>query len=376
MTTVATLPAFPVPARETQVVFTLTGAGANFVRVWVTVAPDGSALAGQLAKSTQNRVVVYQADGGVNQPWRFTPDKGGPYTLIAQEYTKGSGYGGGYQGDPNGAVSETKVGAEVTLSLFIGQRVTQAIGVSPDSATLVMWVWNDTIRRTLLAIHGEDSPAISALTPSPRAKAAMGSVAVVTALAALVDVATATALGSLSSMITGIFLAINGHNPTTAGSVHNAADTDNIVKDSNASTPSPAELPQFVNDALLRMRQHRLNDNGGSVTSPGGTDSAAYHRRSGANRADFVNMPLYKSVGDLDEAYAALADIWRAHEGHRVNLTVHGAADTTNTLTALPPILEVHRQFLAVLAAPSPPTPPAQSVGVMRLISQAGFKES
>jgi hypothetical protein len=85
-------------------------------------------------------------------------------------------------------------------------------------------------------------------------------------------------------------------------------------------------------------------------------------------------MPLYQSVGSQEEAYAALADIWRAHEGHRVNLTVHGTADAATSMSALPKILVVHREFLEVLASLSPAAPPAQSSGGQLLISVGGFQ--
>src|SRR6185369_12938032 len=162
MTSVATTPTYPIPGRETRVIFTIS---ANFVRVWCTVAPEGSELANKLKLTTQNRVLVYQGDGGQHNPWRFNADKGGKYTLVTQEYTRGTAYGGGYQGDPNGVESETKSGSETTLSLFIGQRMTSTIGIAPDSATLVLWVWDGNIRPTTLATQGENSPAIVADTP-------------------------------------------------------------------------------------------------------------------------------------------------------------------------------------------------------------------
>jgi hypothetical protein len=86
-------------------------------------------------------------------------------------------------------------------------------------------------------------------------------------------------------------------------------------------------------------------------------------------------MPLYQSVGSLEDANGAIADIWRAHEGHRVNAVVHGTSDTANAIPALPLIFRVHIQFLTVLAALTPTAPPAQSSLVMALISRAGFKE-
>lgn len=375
MPTIASLPVYPIPNREARVVFTLAGVGANFVRVWVTVAPEGSKLAAELKESTQNRFVVYAGDGGENQPWKFTADKGGKYTLVAQEYTKGSGFGGGYEGDPLGAPSETKVGGETTLTLEIGQKFTQRIGVGVDIATLVVWCWADTIRKTTVALHGEDSPRVENDAPTPPAKTAMETSGVVTALAALADTTCTVALGTLSTIVAQMVTEINDH-IALAATTHNAADTHNAIPVELAASPTPLTLVEFVNDALLKMRRHRLNDHGGDtvVGTPPGTGSASYHSVGGSKRGDFANMPLFQTAGSQEEAYGALADIWRAHEGHRASTVVHGTADSTNTLTALPKMLEVHRQFLAVLASLTPAAPPAQSSGAQLLISVGGFQ--
>jgi len=377
MTTVATLPTYAMPNAEAQVIFTRTESGSNYCRVWVTAAPDGSELDGKLEKSTQSRFLVYQGDGGATQPWRFTADKGGVYTFKAQEYMRGSGYGGGYQGDPAGAPSETKVGAEATLALAIGKKATQKVGVSPDTATLVVWVWDTTIRATLLGVHGEASPRLEAQSPTARTLSAMATPAVLTAVAALADTTQATALGSLALIVSEMGTDINAHNALGA-TAHNAADADNAIPVELRSSPSPQTLAEFVNDALLKMRRHRLNDHGGKPAIPEnpGTGSAAYHQIGGVRQADLLNMPLYQGVASLDEAYGALADIWRAHEGHRVSTAVHGTADTTTGLAALPKVLEVHRQYLTVLASLSPAVPPAQAALVQALVSTAGFEEA
>lgn len=381
MTTHLTSPTYPVPDREATVIFNLTESTANYVRVWVTVAPEGSDLAEKLKQAAQNRVQIYEGDAGINHPFRFLAGKGGKYTLIAQEYKRGSASGGGYQFSPDTAVSETKLGTEATLSLFIGQRLSHKIGVGADTATLVLWTWDDHIRKTTLAVQGEDTPTIVATSPTPKAKAAIESTAVRTALADLVpdpEIAVATAVGDLGAVVIDLHSRLNGHN--SLGSSHFAADNDNLLKTSFASAQSPAELPSFVNNALQLMRRHRTNDHGGKPTAdppePPGVESATYHKISGSFKADFVNMPLYQGVGSLEEAYGALADIWRAHQAHRVNLLVHTAVDSTNAMTALPKLLEVHRQFLTVLAATSPPAPPAQSDGAMTLIARAGFSET
>jgi hypothetical protein len=377
MPTLSTLPTYPIADREARVSFMLTESGSNYARVWVTKAPAGSKLAGEILESSRSRFVVYQGDGGENQPWRFTPDKGGRYSFVAQEYTKGSAFGGGYEGDPLGAPTETKVGGETTLTLNVGEKLTQPIGVSPDNATLVFWVWADTIRKTTLQQHDEASPRIDADSPTPRTKAAIESTDVQGALAALADVAATTAMGNIATIASEMVTDLNAHN-ALGSTVHNAADTANVIPKELGSAPTPRTLPDFVNEALFKMRRHRLNDHGGDAGSgtPPGVGSAAYHQLAGNGKADLVNMPLYASVGNLAEAYAALADIWRAHEGHRVNTAVHGSADAANTLAVLPPLLQVHLHYLMALASLSPTAPDTWQSGVTALVSGAGFELS
>lgn len=376
-TTLATSPTYVVPSRQAALTFTLGETGSNYARIWCTAAPVGSALRASLDKSTQNRIELFVTDGGAAHPISYKFDKGGAYTLVSQEYTRGaSQFGGAYQNAAGSAPSETKVGTEHTITLYIGQRMTSKVGAARDIGTLVLWVWNDTIRGTTLATHGEASPAI--VSPAtPNAVAASEASAVKTALAALADVAVATAVGTVSTITAEMVTKINAHFAKTTGSpaTHAAADTNDPLTVDLGSASTPSDLQTFASKALIAMRYHYTNDATLGGTSSG-IDSAGYHVVSAAKKNDFLDAPLFRSVGALDEAYRALADIWRSYEAHRVSTAVHGSADTTNTLTALPALLSVHKEFLAVLASASPTTPPTQSSGAMTLMQQAGMQES
>src|SRR5688572_5137187 len=95
-------PNLPLGNREAVVNFNLTEPGASRVRVWCIEAPASSELDRRLKEdsASRTRIEVYFGDGGPNDPWRHRFDKGGKYTLIAQEYQGLSDWGGGYQGDP------------------------------------------------------------------------------------------------------------------------------------------------------------------------------------------------------------------------------------------------------------------------------------
>lgn len=372
MPSLTTLPTYSPPARETQVIFTLTGSGANFVRVWVTIAPPDSELRAKLDESTQSRFEVHTGPGGNDVPWKFKFDKGGKYTLVCQEYTLGANAsGGGYQDSPASAPSETKVGAEVTLSLFIGQRMTAEIGANGDTATLVLWVWDQTIRATSLGVHGEVTPALQNDNPTPRARAAMESATVVAALAGLADVSATTAVGNFDDVVDQFIGNFNAHR-TQAG-VHDANDTANVIPAGLAMIASAESLKDVLAEILPKVRYHYTND----VVLLGvsnGRDSGGFHN-VGGKRNDNANLPIIGGAGTAD-AYFALAELYRSYEAHRVSTLYHDTADTVNDLAALPPLLALASLFFGVLASTSPAVPPAQSTGAFKLITNASFAET
>ncbi len=386
MTTLAVTPAFPVPSRELVATFTLTESGTNWVRVWCEVAPEGSDLSnklkatGKVTTVVPPRVLVYEGQGGVEHPWRAILGTGGAYTLKAQEYTKGTGFSGGYEGDTRANQEETAVGSEATLSLYIGQRWTTLLGTGADHATLVFWVWNEKIQFTTVAVQGESSPNIINPT-SDRAKTAAKSSAVALTAVALWN--TTVSFTDVASFVSNFVTKFNAHIILTAGTVHNAADANNGIKTDLAQAPTAQNLSTFVTEALRRLRQHAQNDWNGS--GPGSADGSTdpvtaivapnpYHRISSVNKADMLNTPVVQGVGETSDAYAACAELWRAYEAHRVSTAVHGAADSTNTLTALTGILAVHREFYAALAATAPSASPGDQTA-SALLRAWGFKE-
>lgn len=369
MTALTTLPVYAPPVRETQVIFTLTESGSNFVRVWVTVAPPDSELRSLLEQSTQSRVQIYQGDGGANSPMKRKFDKGGKYTFVCQEYTRGaSAYGGGYQGAPEGAPSETKVGTESTLSLFVGQRMTAELGANGDTATLVLWVWDDSIRATSLGVHGEVSPALQNDSPSPRARMAMESATVTALVDALAGMTVDDATAGWDSFLEDFISNWNEH--LTEAGVHDNHDTENEIPDGLSNAASSTTLKDALAEIVLRLRYHYTNDAQlGGVTS--GRDSASYHTGN-----DNRNLPLIAGVSDAD-AFFALADLYRSYEAHRVSASLHDAPDTVNALSSpAAPLLELAAAFFRVLASTSPTPPPAQSSGASKLIAQARFSET
>lgn len=362
MATFTTEPTYIVPNKSAGIVFALDESGANYMRAWVTDAPEGSELKAKLTDNGITETQVYEGDG--ESTWDFTPDVGGCYRVKVQEYTLGaSSHGGSYQGDPNGVQSETKKGTEYSLSLYVGQKLTSSVGAGGDLADLVLYVFDDTIRETTLAIHGEVTPRIE-LPATPRARSAMVAPAVESSLLDLIDVTAATAIGDPSSIVSDIVTNYNLHRVEPG--VHNTDDTDNVVSAGFGSSLTPETMSIGASEIMRNVRNHYSNDDG---TGPATKD---YH----GSLFDLTNPPLFLSVGGTADSYRSIADLWRSYEAHRVFGPVHGSPDTTNTLAALPVLLVVHREFLASLAALTPVVPQTQSTGAVLLMAQTGARES
>src|SRR5260221_3641597 len=134
--TITASPLLPLVDKGAKLAFVLRGGG-NYVRLWCTAAPLDSKLRTQLNEDSSSRVEIFAGDATpTSVPFLFQPDAPGKYTIVAQEYTKGaSSYGGGYAGDPQGFLSETKQGGETSTAVDFGERVTFTLSTGGCTAT-------------------------------------------------------------------------------------------------------------------------------------------------------------------------------------------------------------------------------------------------
>lgn len=383
MAALSSSPTRIAPNREAKLFVALNQAGANWARLWITNAPPGSEYRGKLDKSRERRIPVFESDGGPKNPWTVTFDKGGRYSFVAQEYTRGATGSAGYERAPGVAPQEAKVGSEYSLTLDVGQRLTFPVGTGADTATLVLWVWADTIQPTTIETYGENSPDITAPTPTEKMRLAMESDAVRSAVAALVTpapMAASTAIGNITAIVADMVAKINLHHGLASGLHPLGGGDDTKIPVQYASTMSPKDLATFVNVALQMLRRHRQNDGGN------GPGSAIYHDPpSSAPKADFLSMPIIDAVAGLADAYPALAEIYRSHRNHQPHYPsindypgeYHGGStgiytSTDYDMTTLPPLLLVHLAVFEVLASFNSTVPPTQTSGATLLIEQAG----
>lgn len=361
-------PTYPIAGRKLTGAISLSGGG-NYARIWCTDAPVGSALQKQLEAESVSRIQVFE--GGTQDRWEFTPEVGGVYVLTSQEYQRGvNTTGGGWHGAPTNNPSETKIGSEAALSVQVGQRLAMALGGGADTATLAMHVFGNRIRPTTVADHGEKTPAILNAN-SPRAKIASLTPAVLTQVAAIQSMDVDLALGTLSTLITDFIDKYNAHRVTTSSSIHNAADSDNEIKDAFRSPTSPKGVVASVAECLRIVERHMRNDSGS------GDGSASYHQLTSTNRIDWTNLvpEQLKAVPDISRALVAYGALVGAYEAHLTSIAVHGSVDVTNVLTSQSAFVSLHRAWADVIKIQSPTVPATANTGAALLLAHGCTEE-
>ena len=362
--TVSQQQTYQLPGKEWLLTFSATAG--NAVRLAVTEAPTTSAYAQKLLDIGASELEIGNTATG--QVWSgFEPDVPGVYTVKAYELSIGaSSYGGYFASDTDGYASETVQGS-TSLTFYAGQRMELSVGTPEHTATLVLHVWNATVRETTREQHDVDSPSL--IDPSsPKAATFISDSGVVAALAAMTDKAATTVAAAASTVLDDFLTEFEDH--LTQASVHNANDSDNTPAVSSLKGAKTVEqLVTSVGEAQRLYRQHCQNDAGDGLGSGG----AAYH-----TTADRVNGPIAPAPNDMASALFALADLWRGYEAHRVNTTFHSASDSTNSLTALTTgsLLALCKEISDVLATPTPTAPSTDNAGATTLVHGGGMKRA
>ena len=369
--TLATTPEFAFPGRV-RLTVGLTGGG-NYARAWVTDAPESSELRALLdAAQASSRIEVFTASAAPEEQPTIEFDRGGVYTFSCQEYTLGATtYGGGFAGDPDSFQSETKVGAENTVSIYIGQRLESRVG-SPTYgvATLTLWVWDNTVRGTSNLEHGVVSPNIT-LPSTQKAVTAINDPTVQAALDALVNATASDLIGDLAGLVDEFKSDLPSHFSNTGGAFHSAADSDNDteIEDMPSNPQTPAAVARAANVVRKRLDLHMTNDSDGS---------ARYHVIAGINVPDMTNRIIAgppATAADMASSVIALADAFRAYEAHRVDTDSHLVADAVNVISPLTvgSLLSLHHEFLNAMRGLTPAGPTTINQGATDLVHTAGF---
>ncbi len=370
MATVVLNPPKPVPNRQFDITVTVTGAGANFFQAWWTDAPSGSAVKNELDEQASSRILVFQGESGTRQA--VTLDKGGVYTLTVQEYTQGTDFGGGYEGAAASDQSLVLVGAETAISVRVMNRLVSTVTANENSVDVILYVDNDTITVTTLAIHGEGTPKVLAASATAAAKNAAQDATVATKLAALEGTSATASYGTIATIVDDFIEIWKDH--MVEATVNSQNDGFNGINFSFKDPTTPKAVIESVNRLLRNYDHHVRNDEGGTTPVLSGTGSATpiFHDPS----ADHRNTLAIPSVSDVGTAFQAMADLHRAYEGHRLEgPNIHDAADTVNVLAALPKLLDLYQAILVVLQQSEPTAPSTENTGAVALVHAAGFRE-
>lgn len=360
--TLTTVPTYPVPGKKVRVTFVSTYHG-NWIRVAITAAPKASSWAKELENSPDTRKRVYEGDS--SQEWIADCfDAPGIYTLYLEDLTKGTPYGGSYAGDPLGNPTETINGSS-SVYLAFGQKLTAIVGTAQDNATLTTWVWTTTIRPTVASEYSTDevTPSLTAHS-SPRARNACQASAVTTQLAALSNQSAQTVTGTWSTIIDNIIDKFNAH--CASATFHAVADTYNQILPEYKTPATPERTSEVLAYVRRKFEAHCKNDNDTSGT----VGSVSCHKKG-----DWNNLPIVTGPSDPLSNGLNMADLWRCYENHRASTAVHNSADSTNTLSTLPALLELYRLILVELAKSTPSVASTENQGAIELVQMAGMKE-
>jgi hypothetical protein len=370
--TLTTTPTYALPSDAVPLTATVNTA-ANFLRLWCVDAPVGSALRKLIDKSSAARVELAPPNaptaGGFSPGVVFDAqlEVGGRYTFIGQEYTLGATmYGGGYSNAPDAFKTETPIGAEQTLTVDVGQRMTHRLGCSAyGTAQLLVYVWGGYIRETTMEIHRVVSPAIINAS-TPRALSSASASGVLTQLALFTDADVTTLVTNLQTLVNELTTDLPLHFTNDLAVYHGSADSDNGTEISDL--PTQLSTPNAVSKAAAvlysRFRNHMSN----------GATGASHYHRNGADYAHALICDPTPSEADMAYTFAIIADVVRCYEAHRVDVIPHLVADNNHPIvTALGPLLSLHRAFFDALASFSPTVAGGVQPGVVKLGSY-GFK--
>lgn len=375
-----TSPSYPVAGRE--VTLTITGATGDLISVRCSAAPSDSKLAKAIEAAKLNvddTPRVFVDEFLVTEGWEYTFDKGGAYTLLLQEYTFGaSAYGGGYYQDPNSYPTRTKVAAAATgdeiVVVYIGQKMTATLRNNVgDSVDLTLFVHDDTIRETTVATHGFFSPVFN--NPVKRGKLALSAGAINTKLAALVDQTVSSAF-DVDSYVTDAVDALSSHYTRTASSTHaNADSSNNLGLAAAPTTYGNIESLTLVAKAMLRSYSNHVLDQTyeGSEQVDATYSSIGIHTIPTYDNGPVAPIPV---ESDPMTSFLTIADVGRLYELHRVDVSAHGASDTTNTIaTAKPKIIDLCAEFLRLVRGVAAAPPEGDSEGAV-LLESYGFRRA
>lgn len=347
----------------TKVTFSGLNSATNYVRLIPKIAPTGSELAKSIEAAERSGATPASVFEGVSTgEWPTKFDKGGVYTFSLVEETRQSS-SSRFDGDTYGAAQPSIV-ATSDVTLHVGTKLTLQLGQQPNTATLTVYGWNDTVYATTIGEHGIETPAIDGAT-SPEALAAANSAGVVAAAEALAGQTYTAILGNLESsfwspLVTDFNTHVGSTTRHTDADIYSPIGTEITVLSVQGREKAVSELGRL-------LRNHM------GLTDTVDTDSPPSDITIHA-QADSRNLPLLGGAGRrVSEQYAALADLALAFADHvNTDGAVHIGTPSTITIGTTP-LFSAHLEFMRSIRSAAPTVPPEVSGVAVYLTTFGGF---
>jgi len=362
------IPTYPVNTMPFKVL--CTASHGNYVKFFLYACPpEAEEWYQKLHSAAVTKFPVQGFEGSTSHPIELTLPVAGSYSFYIQELTKGAAaYGGSYELDPDSFDSESVIG-DTAWTVVVGQRVTAEIGSQElGTATLVLWLWEATVRATTLAMHGELTPRLMDWK-GDKARLACLDATVATKLAALTNLTVTGCSGAPEEFVDDLMTAYNTH--ITEPGVHVSDDLDNHVSGSFelAASVTTERMADALNMTNALFRRHQTNDMGEGVgsaidhTGPYHTPADNLRTACGSDGASAQALSMWLK----------LADLRRAYREHAADATVHIKADTTNAVTGPSPLLDLYETFFGHLATNTPTLPVGEQTGAAQATALLGF---
>ena len=346
-------PQYPIPGRECTITFSGLASGTDKIQLFPVSAPVGSALRESIDASKGVRTEIHSGPAGV--PWKFAPEVGGVYTFTLQETSIQPAAGSLFQNDTTGApLPQITQSGQVVL--YVGEAMQLTLGESPDEVTLKLYVWNDTVMATSVAVHDEDTPALIEPT-SPTADSASYDEELLETVGLLVGKTGTQIAGTLAADFATVRDLYQAHAASVTAHTNN--DDVNTISDGWTAT----------NDKTAAAAINELRSViAGHTTQLEDLAEAEIHSRIDGETAFFASG----AGASRGSKFFALADALVRLRDHADLSGPH--ASVVAVAGAVGPLTDVHVKYIKALQKGSPDSPDARNPGASILGALGGFE--
>lgn len=352
---ITTRPIYPLPGSVTVAFVATVG---DSVRCWVTAAPDGSSYAKDIT-TAGGPVLAHESDA--DRAWKFQPDRPGIYQVRIDELAHDvTGYRGGWRGSPSAATSESVVSTQ-TVPVVVGTALKQQLGWGPTTGTLVLHIYDSTIRRLTTPINGQDSPRLATGSATT-----LNTVGLQAAIAGLVDETEADTLSDVATMVGDLIDTFNSHIASLG--MHPVADASNAVPAAMTTLTSPKSLEQAVKSLQDCLGRHVRDYKAGTTPADTGFGKGGYH-----NALSTVGLPQAPAPAGSSGLFSTIGDLYVAIVQHLRDDVAHLTAVIPPPSPAVGKLTRVHVEAARAIRQYGATLTQTEHSGLPDLLTTGGF---